>query len=149
MAEKTGTNEIPLPPVPVVKSWNGWITTVIHHSKYIEFYKDFVAEELEIGDATRAQTELQQLLDDRTIITQDVNFTAANAVKLIELLVWFLESSELRIHLAYNQPVLEYIICLFITTKRFVLAKNERSKLSKGRSKKSQSLHGKHKKAVA
>ena len=49
LAGKTGT-EVPLPPVPVVTRWNSWFQTVFHHAKYVQFYKDFVAEELEIGD---------------------------------------------------------------------------------------------------
>jgi len=57
LADKTGT-DVPLPPVPIVTRWNSWFRTVIHHAKYIAFYKDFTAEEMDIGDATNALTEL-------------------------------------------------------------------------------------------
>lgn len=102
LAEKTGTDDVPLPPVPVVTRWNSWFKTVIHHAKYIAFYKDFVDEELDIGEATNALTELKELLHDPVVLAEDVNFVAASALKLVELLTWF-ESSEIRIHLAYNR----------------------------------------------
>jgi len=102
LAEKTGTDDVPLPPVPVVTRWNSWFKTVIHHAKYIAFYKDYVDEELDIGEATNALTELKELLHDPVVLAEDVNFVAASALKLVELLTWF-ESSEIRIHLAYNR----------------------------------------------
>ena len=101
LAEKTGT-DVPLPPVPIGTRWNSWFKTVIHHANYVAFYKDFIAEELDIGDATNALTELKELLHDAAVVVKDVNFVAASALKLVELLTWF-ESSEIHIHQAYNR----------------------------------------------
>ena len=67
LAEKTGT-DVPLPPVPIVTRWNSWFKTVIHHANYVAFYKDFIAEELDIRDATNALTELKELLQDPAVV---------------------------------------------------------------------------------
>jgi hypothetical protein len=97
------SNNVPLPPVPVVTRWNSWFTTVVHHSKYIEHYRGFIDNELEVSASSNALTELQTLLgNDNTILIQEVSFIAESTAKLIDLLTWF-EGRHVQIHLAYNR----------------------------------------------
>lgn len=101
LALETGS-EVSLPPSPVVTRWSSWFRAVIHHAKYIQFYKDFIANELEVGDATLAMTEINELFQDHKGIAEDVQFIASNALRLVDLLTWF-ESSHVHIHLTYNK----------------------------------------------
>jgi len=75
---------------------------VSHHDKYIEHYRGFINQELDISASTNALTELQSLLDDDVQIKLEVAFISSSTTTLVELLTWF-ESRHVQIHLAYNR----------------------------------------------
>jgi hypothetical protein len=78
-------------------------TGFIRHAKYIQFYKDFIANELEVGDATVAMTELNELFQDHEGVAEDVAFIAANALRLVDLLTWFESSDKVMDLLAWAE----------------------------------------------
>ena len=96
------SDNVPLPPVPVVTRWNSWFNAVVHHAKYIDHYHGFIDNEVKLSASSNALTELQSLLGDDTVLKQEVSFIAESTSKLVELVTWF-EGRRVQIHLAYNR----------------------------------------------
>jgi hypothetical protein len=101
MQQVTGTNEIPLPPVPVITRWGSWFATVEHHARYVDFYPQFIAFEVDNSHSTNALDELSRLLKNQDVI-RDVKFIAENTKAIIDLLTWF-EGRQVNVHKAYNR----------------------------------------------
>jgi len=63
LAEKTGTDDVPLPPVPVVTRWNSWFKTVIHHAKYHAYHTKYhTTRSTKISLMKNWISEMQQML---------------------------------------------------------------------------------------
>lgn len=101
LEEVTGESSVSLPPVPVVTRWNSWFNTVSHHAKYVQHYKAFIDNEIELSTSTNALTELAALLRKDNIVSE-LKFIADSSTPLVELLTWF-EGRRVSIHLAYNR----------------------------------------------
>lgn len=103
IAEKTGerVGQIALPPEPVITRWNSWFRAVQYHAAHLDFYTEFVEQELALTPRTQALTELSNLLHDPHL-NEEVQFISKNATNLIDLITWF-ESRRVLIHKAYNR----------------------------------------------
>ena len=114
MQQKTGEDDVPLPPFPVLTRWNSWFESKCHHTKYVDHYAEFIQQEFEISNKTKALKDTNELLADPDLII-DMKFIAEKATKIVELLTWF-ESQDVLIHQAYNR-VLDLIAWADIVRK--------------------------------
>lgn len=77
-----------LPPEPVITRWNSWFNAVSYHAKNIQYYQQFVCDELEITPDTQSLLKIRDLLKQSDIADQ-VKFVAENASRFVQLLTWF------------------------------------------------------------
>jgi len=101
LQQMTGASEIALPPVPVTTRWGSRFATIEHHVKYVDFYPQFIAFEVDNSHPTNALDELSRLFENKDVI-RDVKFIAENTKAVIDLLTWF-EARQVNAHKAYNR----------------------------------------------
>uniref|UniRef100_H3B847 DUF659 domain-containing protein n=1 Tax=Latimeria chalumnae TaxID=7897 RepID=H3B847_LATCH len=96
-----GKQKIALPPEPVITCWNSWFQAVQYHAAHLNYYPEFVSEELTLTPRMQVLTDLSTLLNNAQL-NEEVQFVAKNATGLMDLITWF-ESRYVTIHEAYNK----------------------------------------------
>jgi len=80
--------------------WGSWFKSVLHHSKYFEFYAEFIEEELDLTPETAVLANLQGLIEDQ-MLQDDIKFIANHGSHCVNLITSF-EACSVSIHKAYN-----------------------------------------------
>lgn len=96
-------NDAKLPPSPVLTRWNTWFEAALYHAEHLEFYREFVNNEiLQIGSTIQLNKVLSLLEGDSLQLLQaELEFLAVHCERLIGTLK-SLESHEFRSFSIFN-----------------------------------------------